>query len=75
MRQEFLDATGRLSRQSFEYVFEIAIRIVAIELGGLDQAHDHGRTASCAQRAGEQPVGSSQRDRADSVLDPVVVDG
>lgn len=50
MRQEFLDATGRVSRQPFEHVLEIAIRIVTIELGGLDQAHDDSCAAPRAQR-------------------------
>jgi hypothetical protein len=35
MRQQFIDATGRMSRQPFEYILEIAIRIVAVELRGL----------------------------------------
>lgn len=42
MRQQFLETTGGLSRQAFEYVLEVAVRIVPIELRGLDQAHDGG---------------------------------
>jgi len=43
MRQEFADTAGRLGGQALEHFLEIAIRIMAVELSGLDQAHDHGR--------------------------------
>ena len=56
MRQEIFEAAGALSRQSLEHVFKVSIRIVAVELGGLDQAHDHGGALAGAQGAGEEPV-------------------
>jgi hypothetical protein len=36
------------------------VRIVAVELGGLDEAHDDGSALTRAQRPTEQPVGSSE---------------
>jgi hypothetical protein len=64
MRQEIVNATCRVSWQAFKHVRQVAIRIVAVEFGGLDQAHDYGCTAPRTQRAGEQPVGSTQRHHA-----------
>ena len=74
MRQQFLEATGGLRREPLEDVFEVEIGIVAVELGRLDQAHDDGSSLTSTQRAGEEPVGPAEGDRADSVLDVVVVD-
>ena len=45
-----------------------------IELGTLDQAHDGSGTLAGAQRARKQPIVSSNGNRTDLVLDPVVVD-
>ena len=42
MRQQFADPTVWLSRQSRQDVFQIEERIMAIEFGRLDQAHDSG---------------------------------
>jgi len=36
MRQQLLDAAGRKRRQTFEHVFQVDIRIMTVELGGLD---------------------------------------
>jgi len=47
---------------------------MAIEFGGLDQAHDRGGALAGAQAAGEQPVLPAERNRPDLVFDPVVVD-
>ena len=58
-RGKIIDATGRVSRQSFEHVLEVTIRIVTIEFGGLDQAHDDGCAPPRAQRPCEQPVRSA----------------
>ena len=43
-----------------------------MQAGGLDQAHDHGGSASGAIRASKEPVLSSERYGTDAVLDPVV---
>ena len=47
---------------------------MVIELGGLDQAHDGGRALAGTQATGEEPVLPPGRNRANAVLDPVVVD-
>ena len=44
MRKQVFESTGGLGRQTLQHVFQIVIRIVSIELGGLDQAH-HGGSA------------------------------
>ncbi len=63
-----------MSRQSGEHVFQVDVRIVAIELRRPDQAHDRGGPLPGAQRTGEQPVRSSQGPRANLVFQPIVVD-
>ena len=40
MREKFFQSAHGLCRQTFKNVFEIVIRIVSVELGGLDEAHD-----------------------------------
>ena len=40
MRQQFLKAAGGLRRQALHDVLEVDVRIMPVELGGLDQAHD-----------------------------------
>ena len=42
MREEFIDPTIRLDRQALEYILQIAVRIVSVELGGLDETHYGG---------------------------------
>src|SRR4029079_4484475 len=75
MRQQFSNAARRMRGQSFEHVPQVAIRVVSVEPGRLNQAH-HGRSPlSGAQRYGEQPVGSSQRNGSNPILYPVVVYG
>jgi len=39
--------------QARQDVFEISIRVVAVEFGGLDQAGDRGRTLAGKQGTGE----------------------
>ena len=48
---------------------------MAVEPGRLNESHDGCGTLPRAQRSCKQPVGASQRDRANPILDPVVVDG
>ena len=74
MRKQFLESTGRLRRQSLKHVLEIAIRIMSIELGGLDEAHDVGGALSGTKGSGKEPVRSAQGHGPDSVLDVIVVD-
>ena len=50
------DFTRPLRWQVSEDIFQIVIRIMSIELGRLDQAHQRYRTFSTAQRVGKQPV-------------------
>jgi hypothetical protein len=47
---------------------------MSVELRGLDQAHDGGGALTGAQRTGEEPVGSSEGNRPDSIFDMVIVD-
>ena len=53
MGQELVDAAGWVSRQAHEHVLEVAIWIVPIELGGLDEAHDVGSALTGSERAGK----------------------
>jgi hypothetical protein len=73
MWQELVDSTVRVSRQSFEHVLEITVRIVAIEFSRLDQTHDDSGTLTRTQGAGEEPVRSPESNRSDSVFHVVVV--
>ena len=56
MRQEFADTTSLLCRQSGQDIFDVFKRIMPVQLGGLDQAHDCSRPLAGAQAAGEEPV-------------------
>lgn len=73
VRQQLLEPTRRLGWQALQDVLEVAMRIMSVELRGLDQAHDGGGALTCTQGTGEEPVGSSESNRPDSVLDMVVV--
>lgn len=75
MRQQFLDPAGRLGWQAIEYVLEVAMRIVAVELRRLDQAHRRRGALPATPRSSEQPARAPECDRSDPVLDPVIVDG
>jgi hypothetical protein len=48
------------------------MRVVPVEFGSLDQAHDRRGTLAGAQRSGEEPVRSAECHRSDSVFDMVV---
>ena len=75
MRQELVDPARGLSRQTLEYVFEITIRVVSVELRGLDQTHDVGCAFASTQGAGKQPVRPSEGNRSDAVLHMIVIYG
>ena len=46
MRQQFANAAGAEGWQARQYIFQVSTRIVAIEFGRLDQAHEGGGTLS-----------------------------
>ena len=46
---------------------------MAIEFGGLNQAHDRCRPFSGAQTARKEPILATCRNRPDAILDPVIV--
>jgi hypothetical protein len=48
MREQLCKSTGRLGRQALKDVLEVAVRVVAVELGGLYAAHDHCTTLTGA---------------------------
>lgn len=56
MWPQVLDAAAGARRQLVHHVFEVGVRVVPVELGRLDQAHDGGSALARAQRAGKQPV-------------------
>jgi len=75
MWKQLFKSVGGLGRSALEDVFEVAIRIMPVELCGLDQAHDGCRALTGAKRSGKEPVRSSQSDWPDPVFDVVFVDG
>ena len=75
MRQQLIDFTRPLRRQSRENVLQIGIRIMTIDPRRLDLAHDRRRPFAAAQRPSKQPVRPPKRTRSDQVLDLVVVMG
>jgi hypothetical protein len=74
MREQFANTTGGLQWQPFQDVFQIGVGIMAVEPGRVNQAHDGRGPLAGAQAAGKQPVVAADGNRADLVLDPVVVD-
>ena len=73
-RQQILDLASLVRRQPSQNVFEIGVRVVPIHFRGLDQAHDSGRTLSGPQRSCKQPVRTTDCDRTDLILNPIVID-
>lgn len=49
MRQQFGHGVVLLRRQACQYILEIGIRVMPVEPGRLDQAHDRRRTFAAAQ--------------------------
>ena len=74
MRQEFSDQMVFVRGQALQHILEVGVRVVPVESGALNQAHDCSRTLACPQRACEQPVFLSNRNGPDLVFCPVVVD-
>jgi len=74
MRRKFGDFAERVGWQTREDILQIREGIMAVELGRLDQAHDGGRALAGPQAPGKEPVLPPGGNRANAVLDPVVVD-
>ena len=53
MRQEFGDQMIFVCWQALQHIFQIGIRVVPIEPGALNQAHDRSRPLAGPQRARE----------------------
>ncbi len=51
MRQQFADTAYRLDRQASQDILQIGQRFMAIDLCGLDEAHDAGSAFAGAQAA------------------------
>ena len=56
MREKFFEPTGGLGRQALEHVLEVTVRIVSVELRGLDSAHDVGGALSRTLGSDEEPA-------------------
>lgn len=74
MRQQLVDATGGVRRQAIQHVLEVGVWVMPVDACRVQQTHDGGRSLARPQAAGEQPIRSADRDRADLVLDPIVRD-
>lgn len=44
-----MDLAGLVRRQPFQHVFQVGMRLMAVQLGGLDQAHDGSGALATAQ--------------------------
>ena len=75
MRQQFFNLTVFLRWQTRQHILEIGIGIMPIEPGALNQTHHRSGTLPGAQGAGKHPVVATNGDRANLVLNRVIVDG
>ena len=66
---------GGYEWQPLEHIAQVGVGIMAIEPRTLRQTHHDGGAASRASGSCMKPVVATERDGADTVLDPVVVDG
>ena len=73
MRQQFSNTAGGLSGQACEDILQIGIRIMPIELGGLNQRHDDCGPLARSQRACKQPVRAANGHRPDLLFDMIVI--
>ena len=71
--QQLIDAAGLVRGQPRKNILEVGVGIVPAHTCRLDQAHHRRCPLARAQATGKQPVAPANRDRADLVLDPVVV--
>ena len=67
MRQQFLNVAILLRRQTHQDIFQIGVRIVAIELGRLNQAHDGRRPLALRRFLTGRPTGSGRQGLLTSV--------
>ncbi len=74
MWQELVNAAVEVGRQALQDIAQVGPGVVPVELGGLNQAHNHRRTLPGELAAGEQPSLSSDRPRADLVFKVVVIE-
>lgn len=72
MWQQCADIVRFVRRQTRKHVFQIGMRVVPIELGGLNQAHDRGGALPGPQRSREQPIATAYGPWAYLVLDPIM---
>ena len=61
MWKEIFESTGGLSGKALEHVLEIAIRIMPVQLGGLDETHD------ASSRPGQLEAGDQSSGVEDAV--------
>lgn len=73
MRQQLVDATGRLRGQAFEHVAQVGVGVMPIHSCRVDQAHDRSGPLPRTQAASEQSVIATDRDGPDQVFDAVIV--
>lgn len=75
MRQQLIDVTGLVGWQASEYVLQIGVGVVAIELCRLDQARNRCGALASQQGACEQLVLPASSPGPDLLLVVVIVDG
>jgi hypothetical protein len=62
--QHFVEAFGRVIRQTSQHVRDPSLRVDVVELGGCDQRVDRGGAAATFVGAGEGPVLAADGDGA-----------
>lgn len=71
--QQFLDARVGPGWQLCQNILEVGPHIMAIELGRLDQTHQHRSTCASQLGAHEQPILANKSNGADHVLHRIVI--
>jgi len=74
VRKQFVQSTDGLGGQAFQDILQIAIGVLSVELGGLDETHDVGRSLTGTLGSGKEPVVSAQCYRPDPAFDVDIVD-
>ncbi len=70
MRQQLVDAAGRMCRHPLQHILEVRVGLVPVDAGRVHQAH-HGRCSLAGTQATcEQPVRPADGHRPDVVLHP-----
>jgi len=73
VREQLVDAAVELGGQAREHVFEVGPRVGLVELGRLQQAHDHCRAFAGELAADKKPVPSTYPPGTHLVFEMVVV--